>query len=410
MLKRLKIGNLLVDRCIRLLYTILSLYLGANYLTTKEFFVLQQITLFQSFLIFAIALPSPTILVRLGNSSLTYFKSLLISTMILRAIIGIITIFLFCIYLFYNNNSFSDIKLIAFGLIPLLISSIFLIDILPHIFNFDGRKNWELIVIFSFFFVAKFLVILLTKSINFKIIVEMIEAIIVVCWISYTYLQGLLRKKLLAHSIARVKKIVKVSTGLYLNGVLSVFILRIDQFALINFVDKKSLSNYMLIVSISSLFVTPLSLLGERLSFVMSIAKSQSMHQFRKESLKFLYLFAISSAILYLVFSFLFIPISTIVFKRDLSKLLSIGLILGTTIFSNSVGMIFGQINSILNGGMYTMKRSFAGCICLFLGVSIGFKLYGITGVAIASASSLFLTNVLFWFFSKKVRLVLFKP
>ena len=406
--RKIRIGNLLFDRFIRLLYTILSLYLGANFLANQDFFILQQITLFQSFLLFAIGLPVNSILIRLGNSNIEYFKSLLSSTLFLRFFAGIISIFLFCFYLFYANFELTDVTLIVFGLIPTLLSTIFIIDILPHVFNFEGRKNWELIFIYLFFFIIKCLTIVFFKSLIIKICIELIEICLVVIWNYKTYLIGLFHKKLLSTSTIRVKKLVKSSSGLYFNGILSVFILRIDQFALINFVDKKTLSSYMLIVSISSLFLTPMGLLSERLAYVMSIAKSESLVQFSKISIKALYLFAFLSFVLYCIFSFLFIPISQFVFKRDLSEFLIVALILGTTIISNSVGMIFGQINSTLNGGMFTMKRSLIGCILLFIGVNLGFKLYGIIGVAIASASTLFITNIIFWFFSTKIRRVVF--
>lgn len=405
---KIKIGNLLFDRLIRLLYTILSLYLGANFLINQEFFILQQITLFQSFLLFAICLPVNSILVRLGNSSIEYFKSLLISTLLLRFVTGIISICLFSFYLLYANFNFLDILLIILGLTPTLLGTIFIIDILPHVFNFEGRKNWELIFIYLFFFIIKCLSIVFLKSLVIKISIELIEICLVILWNYKTYLVGLLSKNFIQTSNIRVKKLVKSSSGLYFNGILSVFILRIDQFALINFVDKQTLSSYMLIVSITSLFLTPMGLLSERLAYVMSIAKSQSLAQFNKISVKYLYIFAFLSLVLYLIFSFLFLPISQFVFNRDLSEFLIIALILGTTIISNSLGMIFGQINSTLNGGMFTMRRSLIGCMLLFIGVNIGFKLYGIIGVAIASASTLLITNIIFWFFSKKIRRVIF--
>lgn len=407
-IKEIRIGNLLFDRLIRLFYTILSLYLGANFLVNQDFFILQQITLFQSFLLFAIGLPVNAILIRLGNSNIEYFKTLLISALILRLLTGVVSICLFCLYLFYADFSFVDIMLIICGLIPILLSSIFIIEILPHIFNFEGQKNWQLIYIYLFFFVVKCVAIVFLKSLEIKILVELFEICLVIIWNYKAYLTGLFSKNLLKISTIRVKKLIKASSGLYFNGILSVFILRIDQFALINFVDKKTISSYMLIVSISSLFVTPMGLLSERLAYVMSIAKSESLAQFSKISVKSLYLFGFLSFALYCIFSVLFIPISKFVFKRDLSEFLIVALILGTTIISNSTGMIFGQINSTLNGGMFTMKRSLIGCILLFIGVNLGFKLYGLTGVAIASASTLFITNVMFWFLSTKIRRVIF--
>lgn len=407
-IKEIRIGNLLFDRFIRLLYTILSLYLGANFLVNKDFFILQQITLFQSFLLFAIGLPVNSILVRLGNSSLDFFKTIIFSTVILRFLTGVMTMILFTCYLMYAGFDLHDLSTIVFGLLPILISTVFIIDILPHVFNFEGSKNWELIAIYLFFFIIKCLSIIFLKSLLVKITIELIEIIIVVYWNYNTYLIGLFSNFFFQTSLFRVRKLIKSSTGLYLNGILSVFILRIDQFALINFVDKKTLSSYMLIVSISGLFLTPMGLLSERLTYVMSIAKSKSLKQFSKVSVKFLYLFLGLSFLLYLVFCYLFMPISFFVFKRDLSSFHVVALILGTTIVSNAVGMIFGQINSTLNGGVFTMKRSLVGCLILFIGVNIGFKMFGIVGVAIASATSLFFTNILFWLFSSKVKRIIF--
>ena len=405
--KKIKIGNLIFDRIIRLLYTIFSLYLGANFLLNQDFILLQQITLFQSFLLFAISLPVNSILVRLGNSNLNYFKSLLISTFLLRSISGIVSICLFSFYLIFSDFSFTDVVLIVFGLLPTLISTIFIIEILPHVFNFDGRKNWQLIFIYLFFFITKCLSIVLIKSLVIKIIVELMEISLVVIWNYRTYLNSFYDKNLFSISKTRVRKLVRSSSGLYFNGILSVFILRIDQFALINFVDKKTLSSYMLIVSISSLFATPMGLLSERLAYVLSIAKSESLLQFSKISVKALYVFAILSILSYLIFTISFLKISHFFFKRDLNNLFIVALILGFSIISNSIGMIFGQINSTLNGGVFTMKRSFMGCFILLLFVNIGFKYFGLIGVAVASSSSLFLTNVIFWFFSKKVRRII---
>jgi O-antigen/teichoic acid export membrane protein len=406
--KKIKIGNLLFDRFIRLFFTILSLYLGANFFTDQDFFLLQQVTLFQSFLLFAICLPVNSILIRLGNSSLKYFKTLLASIFLLRLLLGFLSICFFCIYLFNANFSITSVLTIVLGLLPVLLSTVFLIEILPHIFNFEGKKNWQLIYMYIFFLIAKCLSIILFKSLLIKILIELIEIGFVLFWNYKAYLSNVLIDNFIDVSSMRVKKLVLSSSGLYLNGILSVFILRIDQFALINLVDKNTLSNYMLIVSISSLFLTPMSLLSERLTYIMSIARSKSLDDFSKISVKTLFGFLFLSLILYCIFLLLFVPICQFVFKRDLSEFIFIGLILGTTIISNSVGMIFGQINSILNGGMFTMRRSLVGCILLFVGVSVGFKFFGILGVATASASCLFLTNIVFWFFSTKVRRVIF--
>lgn len=406
--KKIKIGNLLFDRFIRLFFTILSLYLGANFFTDQDFFLLQQITLFQSFLLFTICLPVNSILIRLGNSSLKYFKTLIGSIFILRLLLGLLSICFFCIYLFYATFSITSVLTIVLGLIPVLISTVFIIEILPHIFNFEGKKNWQLIYIYLFFLIAKCFSIILLKSLLIKILIEVVEICFVLFWNYKAYLSNVIIENFIDVSKLRVKKLVMSSSGLYLNGILSVFILRIDQFALINLVDKKTLSSYMLIVSISSLFLTPMSLLSERLTYIMSIARSKSLNDFSKISVKTLFGFVFLSFILYSIFSLLFVPICQFVFKRDLKEFMVIGLILGTTIVSNSIGMIFGQINSILNGGTFTMRRSLVGCILLFIGVNIGFKFFGIMGVAIASASSLFITNIVFWFFSSKVRRVIF--
>lgn len=406
--KKIKIGNLLLDRIIKLFYTILSLYLGANFFTDQDFFLLQQITLFQSFLLFIVCLPVNSILIRLGNSSIKYFKTLLGSIFILRFILGFLSICIFCIYLIYSNFSNTSILTISFGLLPVLLSTVFIIEIIPHVFNFEGKKNWQLIYIYLFFLILKCISIILVRSLEVKIFIEVVEISIVLIWNYKAYLSNVFKNNFGDVYSLRVKKLVLSSSGLYLNAILSVFILRIDQFALINLVDKKSLSSYMLIVSISSLFLTPMSLLGERLAYIMSFERSKSLNDFSKISIKTLFFFVFLSLILYCIFSLLFIPISQFVFNRDLKEFKVVAFILGTTIVSNSVGMIFGQMNSIMNGGMFTMLRSLVGCIILFIGVSVGFELFGIIGVAVASAASLFITNILFWFFSPKIRSVIF--
>jgi hypothetical protein len=405
--KKIKFSNFFFDRLIRLFFAILSLYLGANFFTDQDFFLIQQITLFQSFLLFSSSLPVNSILIRLGNSSLKYFKTLLSSLFIFRLLLGFISIFFLCVYLFYSNFSITSVLIIILGLIPVLLSTVFILEILPHVFNFEGKKNWQLIWIYLFFLILKCLSIILIRSLVVKIIIDFVEICIVLFWSYKAYLSNVIKDSIKDISKLRLKKLVLISTGMYLNGILSVFILRIDQFALINLVDKKILSSYMLIVSISTLFLIPMSLLSERLTYVMSIARSKSLNDFSKISVKMLFIFVLLSLILYFIFSFLFLPISQFVFKRDLNEFKVVALILGTTIVSNSVGMIFGQINSILNGGMFTMLRSLVGCILLYIGVSIGFKLFGILGVAIASASSLFITNIVFWFFSSKIRRVI---
>ncbi|WP_142603291.1 MATE family efflux transporter [Solitalea koreensis] len=391
-----------------MLYTILNLYLGANFLFPKDFLILQQITLFQSFLLFAISLPVGSIFIRLGNSNLEYFKTLIGGTVLFRGLIGTLSILVFNVYLHYAGYAISDIGTIALGLLPTLISSVFFIDIIPHIFNFEGRKNWELITVYSLFFIVKCLTIIVFKSICLKILIEFFESIVLVFWVNLTYLKGIFQFSLIKSSFKRLLKMIRFSTGLYLNGILSVFILRIDQFVLINFIDKSTLSKYMLIVSISSLFLIPMTLLGERLAFTITMAKTQSKAIFKEKSVKSLLTFTLLSLVLYIIFAGIFTHVSSIFFKRNLDDLFIVGLILGFSIVSNSIGMVLGQINTTINDGVYTMKRSFIGCICMFIGVNIGFKLYGIIGVAIAASFTLFLTNILFWFFSERIREVLF--
>jgi len=130
--KKIKIGNLFLDRLIKLSYTILSLYLGANFFIHQDFFILQQITLFQSFLLFAISLPVNSILIRLGSSSITYFKSLLVSTITLRLVLGIASTSLFGIYIYTSNMDIKEMSLIIFGLLPLFLSTIFITEVIPH--------------------------------------------------------------------------------------------------------------------------------------------------------------------------------------------------------------------------------------------------------------------------------------
>jgi Na+/H+-translocating membrane pyrophosphatase len=149
-------------------------------------------------------------------------------------------------------------------------------------------------------------------------------------------------------------------------------------------------------------------LLGERLTFVLSSAKTNSMLVFKKTSKKHFLSFLIFSSLLYIIYTLLYQQLGLFVFNRNLTEYYTIALILGTTIISNSIGMILGTINATMNDGIYTMKRSLYGCIILIFGVWFGFKYYGIFGVAIASAVTLFFTNVIFWFFSKKIRNILF--
>jgi hypothetical protein len=407
--KKVKVGNLLIDRLIRLFFVILSLYLGSNFFTDEDFFKLQQITLFQSILIGAISLPVNSILVRLGNSSLNFFKSLLSSIFLLRFLLGALLIFIFCIYLVYSNVSSLNVLSIGLGILPVFLYSVFLIEILPHVFDFEGKTNWQLIFIYLFFLIVKSLSIIFFKSLHVKIFIELVEVCAVLFWNYKVYLSVALGADFLFYKVERVKKIVLMSSGLYLNGILSVFILRVDQFALINLVDSSVLSSYMLIVSISTLFLIPMSLLSERIFYVMSVAKGKSLKDFMEISVKWIYVFALLSLILYFLFLILFIPIGQFVFDKDLREYMLVGLVLGSTIFSNSVGMVFGQINSILNGGNFTLRRTIFGSVMLFFGVSVGFKTLGILGVAIAAASSLLLTNIVFWFFSSKIRRIILR-
>jgi hypothetical protein len=407
-LTSIKFGNLFVERSLKLFYSILSLYLGSNFFLKSDFFVLQQITLFQSFLLFTISLPVNSILVRIGNVNINYFKSLIFGTVIFRFVAGSISLGLFSIYLLTAKFDYNDISIILIGLLPILLSNIFITDILPHVYDFEGRKNWELVFIYLLFLVIKCLMIIFFKSILVKIVIELIEMCVVILWSYSTYLKGFFREIPTILYLKRVLKYAKISTGLYLNGILSVFILRIDQFALLSFVDKNTMSSYMLVVTIASLFLTPMGLISDKLAFVMSIAKSESIGKFSDVSKKSLKRFLVLSIFLFLLFVILFNPISQIVFNRNLKNFFTVAVILGTSIISNSIGMIFGQINSIMNGGVFTMKRSLFGCIILVLSVNLGFYLFGLTGVAIASASSLFVTNVIFWFFSKKVKRIIF--
>jgi hypothetical protein len=407
-IKSIKISNLLFDRFVRLSYTILGLFLGANFFIDKDFFLLQQITLFQSFLLFLISAPVNSILIRIGNSSIFHFKGLLKEIFFIRLILGTISIFFFSIYLFISNFSFFNVLIIVFGLIPTFLSTVFIIEFLPHILNFEGKSNWKLVYLYLLFFIIKCSSMILFKSLELKIFIEIIEILFVLFWNYYNYLSDFLFDRVNLFSKFQFKTILLSSGGMYLNGILSVFILRIDQFALINLVDKKTLSSYMLIVSMISLFLTPLSLLSERLAYVMSIEKSKSLMDFSRLSVKTIFMFIFLSFILYFSFLISFIPISQFFFKRDLTEFLILAIILGTSIISNSLGMVFGQINSILNGGLFTMQRSLFGCILLLVGVSVGFNFFGIIGVSFASALTLFITNILFWFLSPKLRRVIF--
>ncbi|MGA6119750.1 hypothetical protein [Sphingobacterium anhuiense] len=399
-------SNFLFDKSIKLLYVILSLYLGANFLNDEDFILLQQINLFQSFLIFSISIPVNAILIRIGNASLTYFNTIIPGVVLYRFSIGILSLVL--LYIYFLTANIDHFSTIIVGIIPTFISCVFFVDILPHVFNFEGKKNWNLICIYGLLFIFKCLSIILLKSLHVKIGVEIFEIAVSSIWIYYTYLKKVLSLSYIRIFNSRVIKLIKSSFGLFLNGIFSVFILRIDQFSLINLVDKRALSSYMLIVSISSLFLTPMTLLSERAGFTMSMAKSRSLKEFSLISKKSLYSFLFLSIILYIVFCILINPLAIFVFKRNIHEFYLIAVILGTSIISNSIGMVFGQINSISNGGMYTMKRTLIGCIILFIGVRVGFHFYGIIGVALASAFSLFFTNVIFWFFSKKIKRVVF--
>ncbi|WP_454879147.1 hypothetical protein [Sphingobacterium detergens] len=407
-IKRILSSNFLFDKSIRLLYVILSLYLGANFFSEGNFYTLQQINLFQSFLIFALGIPVNATLIRIGNANINYFKTLIPSVILYRFIIGIVSLGLVFVYFSFVNEKSDDIWLILVGLIPTCVNSFVFVDILPHIFNFEGRKNWQLIYIYLFMFVLKCLSMMIMKSLEVKIALEIIEAIAGVIWVYRNYLYEQISLYYIKLYKSRVIRLIKSSFGLFLNGIFSVFILRIDQFSLISLVDKSTLSIYMLIVSISSLFLTPMTLFSERIGFTLSLAKSKSLKDFHQASRKALWLFFAGGVILYVIFCFLVGPLAAFVFKRNIDNFSLISIILGTSIISNSVGMVFGQINSIMNGGLYTMKRTLIGCILLFFSVRIGFGQYGVPGVAMASAVSLFFTNICFWFFSNKIKRAIF--
>lgn len=403
----MKISNLVWERLIKILYSIVALFIGARFLSKNDFLLLQQIVLFQSVLVFLINLPYSSIILRLAQDKLSFVNEIYGITIFIRLLLTIVSICSFGIYLHVSLFQTEEIFLILFGLLPSFISLIFLTDIIPHIFNFEGKKNWRLVYISLFFLFIKVSIFFVFKSIFVKSIIETFEALIVLIWCYKTYLFNAKNWNLSLSIIRKVKKLSLLSSGLYFNGIFSVFIIRVDQLILTSHIDKNNLSNYMLVGSIVGLFMIPLNVFGERTSFLLNNSKSKSFIVFQADSRKNIVLFLLMGLILYVLYVVLFEKISLLVFNRDLSYLFVPGCILGLSIIVNALGMVLGQINTIMNGGFFTLIRTALGSLAIMFFISVGYNLLGIKGVSISSMICLFFTNNLFWLFSSKIRKVL---
>lgn len=403
----MKISNLLAERLIKIFYSLISLFIGARFFAKDDFLILQQIVLFQSVIVFLLNLPYSSIILRLSNNKKKYFKDIYGFVLIFRLGLAIISICSIGIYLKLSLFQTNEILLILFGQISALILIIFLTDIIPHLFNFEGKKNWQLVYINLLFLIFKVITLLVFKSIFYKSVLEIIEAFIVVIWCYNSYIGNLNKADFNFSNFIKVKKIGFLSSGLYLNGIFSVVIVRIDQLILTSQLDKINLSNYMLIGSIISLFMLPLNIYGERVSFILNKSKSKSFESFKSDSQKNLLMFFFMGLGLYLLFMILFEKISILVFNRDLDYLFVPSCILGLSIIINAIGMILGQINVVLNGGYFTLVRTSIGSLAMLFFIYWGYDVLGILGVAIASIVCLFFTNNLFWFISNKVRRIL---
>lgn len=403
----MKISNLVWERLIKILYSIVSLFIGARFLSKNDFLLLQQIVLFQSVLVFLINLPYSSIILRLAQDKLSFVNEIYGITIFIRLLLTIVSICSFGIYLHVSLFQTEEIFLILFGLLPSFISLIFLTDIIPHIFNFEGKKNWRLVYISLFFLFIKVSIFFVFKSIFVKSIIETFEALIVLIWCYKTYLFNAKNWNFSLSIIRKVKKLSLLSSGLYFNGIFSVFIIRVDQLILTSHIDKNNLSNYMLVGSIVGLFMIPLNVFGERTSFLLNNSKSKSFIVFQADSRKNIVLFLLMGLILYVLYVVLFEKISLLVFNRDLSYLFVPGCILGLSIIVNALGMVLGQINTIMNGGFFTLIRTALGSLAIMFFISVGYNLLGIKGVSISSMICLFFTNNLFWLFSSKIRKVL---
>lgn len=403
----MKISNLVWERLIKILYSIAALFIGARFLSKNDFLLLQQIVLFQSVLAFVINLPYSSIILRLAQDKLSFINETYGITIFIRILLAIVSICSFGLYLHVSLFQSEEVFLILFGLLPSCILYIFLTDIIPHIYDFEGKKNWRLVYIALFFLVFKIVILFVFKSILVKTIIETFEALIVLLWCYKTYLLNVKKWNFNWATIRKVKKLSLLSSGLYFNGVFSVFIVRVDQLMLTSHIDKNNLSNYMLVGSIVGLFMIPLNVFGERVSFLLNNSKSKSFTMFQADSKKNIALFILMGLILYLLFILLFEKISSIVFNRDLSYLFIPGCILGLGIIINASGMILGQINAIMNGGFFTLVRTCLGSLAMIILITMGYKLQGVLGVSIASVICLFFTNNFFWLFSSKIRKVL---
>jgi hypothetical protein len=403
----MKLSNLIVERAIKLIYSLLTLFIGVRVLENDDFLILQQIVLFQSILVFAINLPYTSIIQRLSQRNLKFLPKIYFSIIFLRIILIVLALIGIATYLSFSGFENSEILIILIGQIPGMIVNIFLIDLIPHILDFEGKKNWQVVFVYLFFLFLKIAVLLIIKSLIGKIIIETIEGISVLMWCYFNYLKGNEKPIINGRNLNRIKKLSLLSAGLYINGIFSVFIVRVDQLMLVGQLNKQDLSNYMLIGSIVSLFMIPLNLLGERIGFTLNNAKVHSFENFKLESQKVLFVFLCSGVLLFIFYFFTFEKIAFFIFNRNIKNLFLPGLILGISIVINSIGMILGQVNVILNGGYFTMLRTGIGSVIMVVLISIGYKTYGVFGVTVASLISLILTNILFWFLSSKIRKVL---
>ncbi|WP_343304444.1 hypothetical protein AAHN97_22935 [Chitinophaga niabensis] len=367
--------------------------------------LVQQITIIQTLIGAIIAFPSPAALLKFGFKNYTLGRNLYFNVSILRCLITLGIYLFMCLYLVIGHSSTRDITIILCGAIPMVITQVLSLEFIHHSLSYESKGNWVMVYTMLLFLIIKSIIIYIWGAIYPKIFVEIIEMLVLSLIVSIRYFKGFtITWQQIVYNIRKAVKIGKISSGLYFNGILLVLISRFDQLSVSVLIGKEIFSKYALISSIVALFIVPSSLFAEKILFQLHDAASLSKQEFRRKARKCLIIIGSLGMLLYLIYIFSFELIGEILFKRDLSNLKIEGIILGITIVVNSVGMAFGQINTYLNGGFFTMRRSLIGFITMVLLIFAGNHFWGILGIAIAAAVSLLLTNVIFWFFSRKVR------
>lgn len=406
----MRISTVLADRAVRISGGLFSLLLCSRFLPDSQFMMVQQITIIQTFATAMLAFPSPASLLKFGFKNYSLGRDLYINVSFIRILLSII----FCsgIYLYVymmEERSIYEANTILLGVIPMVITQIVSVEFIHHSLSYESKANWIIISVMIFFLILKSAFIYLSGSIYSKIYTEWLEIIVLCVILGSRYLKGYkLIWSNVKYNINKAIKIGKISSGLYLNGVLLVLISRFDQLAVAVLIGKLVFSKYSLICSIVALFLVPSTLFAERILFQLNDAAS-SKEGFRGKAINCILSLAGIGTVFYLSYAVSFNLIGEFLFKRDLTNLKIEGLLLGTTIIINSVGMAFGQINTFMNGGFFTMRRSIIGFLVMVVLIFFGSKVLGILGIAIATVLSLLCTNVLFWFFSKKIRMVLFR-